>query len=45
MATVLFYAKFGCFNNTRQQMLLAAAGHTVQARAEKRTAAACEPAA
>lgn len=42
MATVLFYEKPGCVNNTRQKVLLAAAGHTVQAKsllAEKWTAA------
>lgn len=32
MATVVFYEKPGCMNNTRQKLLLAAAGHTVQAR-------------
>jgi nitrogenase-associated protein len=32
MATVLFYEKPGCINNGKQKMLLAAAGHTVQAR-------------
>jgi len=32
MATVLFYEKPGCANNTRQKVLPAAAGHTVQAR-------------
>lgn len=32
MATVLFYEKHGCLNNSKQKMLLAAAGHTVQAR-------------
>jgi nitrogenase-associated protein len=32
MAVVLFYEKPGCINNTRQKVLLAAAGHTVQAR-------------
>jgi nitrogenase-associated protein len=31
MATVLFYEKPGCINNTRQKALLAAAGHDVQA--------------
>jgi nitrogenase-associated protein len=31
MATVLFYEKPGCINNTRQKVLLAAAGHTVRA--------------
>jgi nitrogenase-associated protein len=32
MSHVLFYEKPGCLNNTRQKVLLAAAGHTVQAR-------------
>lgn len=32
MAIVLFYEKPGCINNTRQKVMLAAAGHTVQAR-------------
>lgn len=32
MATVLFYEKPGCANNTRQKVLLAAAGHTVWAK-------------
>jgi nitrogenase-associated protein len=32
MACVLFYEKPGCINNTRQKVLLAAAGHTVQAK-------------
>jgi len=32
MALVLFFEKPGCLNNTRQKALLAAAGHTVQAR-------------
>ncbi len=32
MAHVLFYEKPGCINNTRQKVLLAAAGHTVQAK-------------
>jgi nitrogenase-associated protein len=32
MATVVFYEKPGCANNTRQKVLLAAAGHTVLAR-------------
>ncbi len=32
MATVLFYEKPGCVNNARQKLLLAAAGHTVQAK-------------
>jgi len=32
MATVYFYEKPGCINNTRQKKLLAAAGHQVEAR-------------
>jgi nitrogenase-associated protein len=32
MATVIFYEKPGCVNNTRQKALLAASGHTVLAR-------------
>jgi nitrogenase-associated protein len=32
MATVTFYEKPGCSNNTRQKKLLAAAGHQVVAR-------------
>lgn len=32
MATVVFYEKPGCANNTRQKAMLAAAGHTVWAR-------------
>lgn len=32
MATVVFYEKPGCANNSRQKLLLAAAGHTVWAR-------------
>jgi nitrogenase-associated protein len=32
MATVLFYEKPGCSNNTRQKKLLAAAGHQVVAK-------------
>ena len=32
MATVIFYEKPGCVNNTRQRGLLAAAGHTVLPR-------------
>jgi len=31
MATVTFYEKPGCINNTRQKKLLAAAGHQVVA--------------
>lgn len=32
MATVLFYEKPGCRNNTRQKALLQASGHRVEAR-------------
>ena len=32
MATVVFYEKPGCINNTRQKRLLVEAGHTVDAR-------------
>lgn len=32
MTTVIFYEKPGCGNNTKQKVLLAAAGHTVQAK-------------
>jgi nitrogenase-associated protein len=32
MATVIFYEKPGCVNNTKQKALLQAAGHTVDAR-------------
>jgi nitrogenase-associated protein len=32
MASILFYEKPGCLNNSRQKALLAAAGHTVWAR-------------
>jgi nitrogenase-associated protein len=32
MASIVFYEKPGCQNNTRQKALLAAAGHTVLAR-------------
>jgi nitrogenase-associated protein len=32
MATVVFYEKPGCANNTRQKVMLAAAGHTVLAK-------------
>ncbi len=32
MATVFFYEKPGCINNTRQKLLLAAAGHQVVAK-------------
>lgn len=31
MATVIFYEKPGCINNTKQKQLLRAAGHEVQA--------------
>lgn len=32
MATVIFYEKPGCINNTKQKSLLKAAGHEVQAQ-------------
>jgi len=32
MATVIFYEKPGCGNNTKQKKLLTAAGHSVEAR-------------
>lgn len=32
MATIIFYEKPGCINNTRQKALLEAAGHQVDAR-------------
>lgn len=32
MATVIFYEKPGCINNTKQKSLLKAAGHDVQAQ-------------
>jgi nitrogenase-associated protein len=32
MASIVFYEKPGCVNNTRQKMLLAAAGHSVRAK-------------
>jgi len=32
MVTIVFYEKPGCASNTRQKVLLAAAGHTVLAR-------------
>ncbi len=32
MASIIFYEKPGCTNNTRQKVLLAAAGHTVLAK-------------
>ena len=32
MASVIFYEKPGCVNNTRQKVLLAAAGHSVWAK-------------
>lgn len=46
MATVVFYEKPGCLNNTKQKVLLAAAGHTVQAKSlltEKWTAERLRP--
>lgn len=46
MATVTFYEKPGCANNTKQKILLAAAGHTVWARnllTERWTAARLRP--
>lgn len=46
MATVVFYEKPGCANNTRQKVLLAAAGHTVWAKnllMERWTAARLRP--
>lgn len=46
MATVVFYEKPGCANNTKQKVLLAAAGHTVWARnllTERWTAARLRP--
>ncbi len=46
MATVLFYEKPGCANNTQQKVLLAKAGHTVWAKnllAERWTAARLRP--
>ena len=46
MAHVLFFEKPGCINNTRQKVLLAAAGHTVQAKSlltEKWTADRLRP--
>jgi nitrogenase-associated protein len=32
MATILFYEKPGCVNNTRQKQMLTAAGHSVEAK-------------
>lgn len=32
MATIIFYEKPGCINNTKQKALLQAAGHTLEAR-------------
>jgi nitrogenase-associated protein len=46
MATVVFYEKPGCGNNTRQKMWLAASGHTVLAKSlltEKWTAERLRP--
>jgi nitrogenase-associated protein len=46
MATVIFFEKPGCGNNTRQKVWLAASGHTVLARnllTEKWTAARLRP--
>lgn len=46
MATVVFYEKPGCQNNTKQKVLLAAAGHSVWARnllTERWTAARLRP--
>jgi nitrogenase-associated protein len=46
MATVVFYEKPGCQNNTKQKVLLAAAGHTVWAKnllTERWTAAKLRP--
>ncbi|NTV94397.1 MAG: hypothetical protein HGA75_03160 [Thiobacillus sp.] len=46
MATILFYEKPGCQNNTKQKVLLAAAGHSVWARnllTERWTAARLRP--
>lgn len=46
MATVVFYEKPGCANNTKQKVLLAAAGHTVWAKnllMERWTAARLRP--
>lgn len=46
MATVVFYEKPGCANNTKQKVLLAAAGHTVWAKnllIERWTAARLRP--
>lgn len=46
MATVTFYEKPGCANNTRQKVLLAAAGHSVWPKnllTERWTAATLRP--
>jgi nitrogenase-associated protein len=46
MCTVIFYEKPGCQNNTKQKVLLAAAGHTVWAKSlltERWTAAKLRP--
>jgi len=46
MATILFFEKPGCGNNTRQKVWLAASGHTVLAKnllAEKWTASRLRP--
>ena len=46
MATVIFYEKPGCGNNTKQKVWLAASGHTVLAQnllTEKWTAARLRP--
>jgi nitrogenase-associated protein len=46
MATVIFYEKPGCGNNTKQKVWLAASGHTVLAKnllTEKWTAARLRP--
>jgi nitrogenase-associated protein len=46
MCTVIFYEKPGCQNNTKQKVLLAAAGHTVWAKnllTERWTAAKLRP--
>jgi nitrogenase-associated protein len=46
MCTVIFYERPGCQNNTKQKVLLAAAGHTVWAKnllTERWTAAKLRP--
>ena len=46
MATVIFYEKPGCGNNTKQKVWLAASGHTVLAKnllTEKWTASRLRP--